>query len=381
MPASHALQRTAARTLFAALGLGIGAWGAQVPALAQRYALNEAQLSMALLAAAVGAVSCLLVAPKLVMRVGPRRCVKGASSIMCLVIAAVLFGEAWWTIGAIMVGFGLSTALFDVSVNAEANRIEQETGWKLMSSVHAMFSLGSMVGALGCAGLLRLGVAPQWQLAGFGLALLPVYLWAAHQLDGPHPDAHADENNSPFTLPTGPLLWMGMVGALGLVAEGALFDWSALYVKQELQGSAAMGALAFAAFSAAMAYGRLRGDSVRARVAPPRLLLVSGVLAAVGMAIALVGGRPEAALVGFVIVGLGLANIVPVMFAAAGQMEGVPPAQGVAAVSAVGYAGFLFGPPMIGGLARGTSLSAALWLVVLFAVLIAALSGRVLKKT
>ena len=181
---------------------------------------------MALLAAAIGAVSCLLVAPKLVMRVGPRRCVKGASSIMCLVIAGVLFGEAWWTIGAIMVGFGLSTALFDVSVNAEANRIEQETGWKLMSSVHAMFSLGSMVGALGCAGLLRLGVAPQWQLAGFGLALLPVYLWAAHQLDGPHPDAHADENNSPFTLPTGPLLWMGMVGALGLVAEGALFDWA-----------------------------------------------------------------------------------------------------------------------------------------------------------
>ena len=94
----------------------------------------------------------------------------------------------------------------------------------------------------------------------------------------------------------------------------------------------------------------------------------------------MVGGRPEAALVGFVIVGLGLANIVPVMFAAAGQMEGVPPAQGVAAVSAVGYAGFLFGPPMIGGLARVTSLSAALWLVVLFAALIAAMSGRVLKR-
>lgn len=379
MSATPERQRTAARTLFAALGLGIGAWGAQVPALAQRYALNEAQLSLALLCAAIGAVSCLLVAPRLVIRTGPRLCVMGASTVMCAVIGGVLFGSSWLTIGAIMVGFGLSTALFDVSVNSEANRLEQQTGWKLMSSVHAMFSIGSMVGALLCAGFLRLEVPAEWQLAGFGLLLLPVYLWAGHQLDGPHPDAHA-EDQPPFSLPTGPLLWMGLVGALGLVAEGALFDWSALYVKQELAGSAAMGALAFAAFSAAMSVGRLRGDAVRARVPAPRLLRVSGVLAAVGMAIALAGHRPEFAIAGFVLVGLGLANIVPVMFAAAGQMEGVPAAQGVAAVSAVGYAGFLFGPPLIGGLARLTTLSLALWLVVLFAVLIAALSSRVLKR-
>ena len=130
-----------------------------------------------------------------------------------------------------------------------------------------------MVGALGCAGLLRLGVAPQWQLAGFGLALLPVYLGRPIGSMARTPTPHADENNSPFTLPTGPLL-DGHGGRAGLYGRRrAVRLERALRQSRSCRAPAAMGALAFAAFSAAMAYGRLR-DSVRARVAPPRLLRV-----------------------------------------------------------------------------------------------------------
>jgi len=151
-------------------------------------------------------------------------------------------------------------------------------------------------------------------------------------------------------------------------------------VRQELHTDEATGALAFAAFSAAMAGGRLVGDWVRGHVAPIPLLRRSGALAAIGMALALLVGEPWAALLGFVLVGLGLSNVIPVVFAAAGQVPGIPAAAGVAAVSSVGYMGFMIGPPLIGLLARWTTLSAALWTVALFAALMGLAARAVLGR-
>ena len=144
-----------------------------------------------------------------------------------------------------------------------------------------------------------------------------------------------------------------------MVAEGAMYDWSALFLQQERHADAATGALAFAVFSAAMAFGRLCGDRVREAIAPVALLRASGALAAVGMALAILVASPWAGLAGFALVGLGLANVVPVLFVAAGQLPDVRAASGVAAASAIGYLGFMVGPPLIGALARWTSLSAA----------------------
>ncbi len=160
-----------------------------------------------------------------------------------------------------------------------------------------------------------------------------------------------------------------------------MYDWSALFMHQELKTDAATGALGFAAFSAAMATGRLFGDRIRERLTPVALMRASGGLAAIGMAVALTAGAPGAALAGFMLVGLGLANVVPVMFAASAQVSGVSPAHGVAAVSSVGYLGFMIGPPLIGLLASGGSLTAALWTVALFAVLTALAARAVLGRT
>lgn len=369
-------QTHAVRLLFAGFGLMAGTWGAQIPALTERYRLNEASLSGALLAAGLGAVSCLLVAPRLVARLGPRRCGLLTGVLLCTVLGLALWAQGYAVLLALMLSFGVASALLDVSINAEANTLEQRTGRKLMSNMHAMFSLGCMAGALACAGLHRVGVPAALQQLGFALLLAPLLMGAALRLDGPG-EAPADTSPT-FTLPRGPALWMGVLGMLGMVAEGALFDWGALYLQQERQASAALGALGFGCFSAAMTVGRLRGDAVRARVPAPRLLTLSGALAALGMTLALAVTEPQLAVVGFVLLGLGLSNIVPIMFAAAGQLPGVPPAQGVAAVSSVGYAGFLFGPPLIGGLARGYGLSNALWVVALFCALIAVMARRVL---
>lgn len=376
LPHTAERQAAAVRLLFGAFGLAVGTWGAQVPALAQRYGLEEGRLSLALLAAALGAVACLLNAPRAVARFGPRRCSQVSALLMCAVVGGALWGSGYALLLGLMLGFGVVSALLDVSINAEANQLELRSGRKLMSGMHAMFSLGCMAGALACSGLHRLGLPAAQQQLMFAVLLAPVFTAAARRLDGPGPSD--PEAAPPLTLPRGAALWMGVVGMLAMVSEGAMFDWGALYLQQERHASAALGAFGFGCFSAAMTLGRLGGDRARSRLPAPRLLALSGSLSAVGMASALLAPGPAWALPGFVLVGLGLSTIVPLMFAAAGQLPNLSPAQGVASVSAVGYAGFLFGPPLIGALARGFGLSSALWVVAVFGALIALLARRVL---
>jgi predicted MFS family arabinose efflux permease len=357
----------------------MGVWGAQVPAVKTHYGLDEQSLSLALLAAAVGAVLCLLTAGALVARFGARRCVQAAGLLMCAALAAVLQTRQMGALLATMLLLGAGSALFDVAINSEGNALEMQAGRKVMSGLHAMFSLGGMAGALLCAGLLSLGTVPSAQMLGSAIVLALVLVAAASWFTDHRSDS--EDSPAPIAWPRGLLLWLGLLTTLCMVAEGSMYDWSALFVHQELKTDAATGALAFAAFSAAMATGRLFGDRVRERLAPVQLLRGSGVLAASGMTLALTVGAPWAALLGFMLVGLGLANVVPVMFAAAAQVPGVAAAHGVAAVSSVGYLGFMIGPPLIGALARWSSLSAALWTVALFAVLMAAAARAVLGRT
>ncbi|MES1163403.1 MAG: MFS transporter, partial [Rhizobacter sp.] len=293
-------------------------------------------------------------------------------------LALVLQFQNYAVLLVLMLLLGAGSALFDVAMNSDGNTLETQSRRKVMSGLHGMFSLGGMTGALVCAGMHRLAVPVGVQLVAVALVLAPVMLWAALRVTSHR--LQADAVPPAFARPRGLLLWMGVLTTLGMVAEGAMYDWSALFVRQELHTDEATGALAFAAFSAAMAGGRFVGDWVRGHFAPVALLRRSGALAALGMALALTAGAPWAALLGFMLVGLGLSNVVPVVFAAAGQVPGIPAAQGVAAVSAVGYMGFMIGPPLIGVLAKATTLSAALWTVALFAVLMALAARSVLGR-
>ncbi|PTT85491.1 hypothetical protein DBR42_14350 [Pelomonas sp. HMWF004] len=189
----------------------------------------------------------------------------------------------------------------------------------------------------------------------------------------------ADEKH-PLSIPRGPLLLLGVLAAMGLIAEGAMYDWSVLFMKQERDSSASTAALAYASFSGAMAVGRFGGDWVRSRLSPTLLMRLSGVLAAAGMALALAVPSPAVALLGFACVGLGLSNVVPVLFSAASQAPGVAPAHGIAAVSGVGYLGMMAGPPLIGLVAEHTSLAAGLVVVVVFALFMAASAQRALPR-
>jgi predicted MFS family arabinose efflux permease len=264
-----------------------------------------------------------------------------------------------------------------VAINTEAAKLESLDGGTLMSGMHGMFSLGGMAGAVTGGAALAAGMEPQTHLMWVAAVTAFAVLLASQNMLPRAATTSASSVADEFNLPHGALVILGVLAALGLIAEGAIYDWSVLYLQQDLGSPQGEAALAYASFSAAMAAARFGGDAMRARFAPAVLLRGSAVLAAATMALVLVARQPWLALLGFAGVGIGFANVVPILFSAAARVPGVDPARGIAAVSAAAYLGFMAGPPVIGFVARVSSLGLALWLVVGFAVALAASARRV----
>lgn len=380
LPAPGALARASAalRTQFFVTGALFATWGVHVPTVKAHYGLGEQALALAMLASGVGALMALAQAGRVVGRYGPRAVSAVMGVLCCGAVVSLVALPYYVALIAVMLVFGISASLFDVAINAEATEIERLAARPLMSGFHGMFSLGGMCGA-GLGSLApSLGLTAQGHLLlATGLSLVAIQLACRAML--PLPEQHEAGEKHPLSLPRGPLLLLGVLASMGLIAEGAMYDWSVLFMKQERASAPSTAALAYASFSGAMAAGRFGGDWVRARVAAPTLMRVSGVLAAVGMAVALAVPSPVVALVGFAGVGLGLSNVVPVLFSAAGQVPGVSPAHGIAAVSGVGYLGMMAGPPLIGLIAEHSSLTTGLLVVVVFAVFMALSAKRALQ--
>jgi len=376
-PSARARARAAwaTRAQFFVSGALFATWGVQVPAIKAHYALGERALAIAMLAAGVGAVVALTQAGRLVSRFGPRAVTLAGGVTAAAAIALMLAFRGYAALLAVMLAYGAAGSLMDVAFNAEASEIERLEARPLMSGFHAMFSLGGMAGAAVGSALYAASVAPARHLAGAAAAGAAVIVVAAAAMlrATPGPSLQA-----PLGRPAGPLLLMGVLAGVGLVSEGAMYDWSVLYLRQEVGADASTAALAYASFSAAMAAGRFAGDAVRARLHAVALLRASGALAAAGMALALLVPQPGMALLGFALVGLGLANVVPVLFSAAAAVPGVAPAHGIATVSALGYLGMMAGPPVIGVIAQDTSLAWGLVTVVVAAVMLVAGARRAL---
>jgi fucose permease len=360
--------RTATRVQFFALGMGFGSWGVHIPNAKACHALDDRELSWALFVAALGAVLCLLKAGALVERLGARRAAACGGTAMMLALAAVLQPVGAAGLFGLMLVFGAGSALMDVAINAEGSLLETVGGTRVMSGFHAMFSVGGMVGAMLGAAWARTSWTPAAQLALTSVLLATAIVAASAGMLAQHPSG---PDLRPAGRPRGRLLLLGMLCAVGMMAEGAMYDWSVLYVEQTLGSPHSRAALAYAAFSAAMAAGRFGGDALRARFAATRLLVASAALAGCALAVVLLAGSPAVALVGFAVVGAGMANLVPILFMGASQTPGVAPSSAIAAVSSLGYLGFVGGPPLIGGIAQHAGLTAGLAVVIAGCALVA----------
>jgi predicted MFS family arabinose efflux permease len=382
MPESHDPQRTLERAIWAlrvqffVAGAFFGTWGVHVPSIKAHYALGERSLAVVMLAGGVGALVALLYAGRVLARHPPGRILPGLALVCTAAVGSLMLPSLYGLLLALMLAYGMAGALLDVAINDEASAIELQRGRPLMSGFHGMFSLGGMAGAASWSLLAPTGMAPTMHLL-LASACLGVLALAASSFMLRQPRG-GQAGSAGLSLPRGPLALLGVMAALGLVGEGAMYDWSVLYLRQELGATPGRAGLAYACFSGAMAAGRFGGDWVRARLRPATILRASGTLAAVGMSLALVVPHVGAALAGFALVGLGFANVVPVLFSAAGRQPGISAAHGIAAVSAAGYFGMMAGPPLIGFIAEGRSLASGLLVVVFFAVVIAVFSWRAL---
>ena len=385
-PAALRRSRAATRVQFLVLGVLIGAWGAHIPSIKAHHGLSEGSLSAVLLAAAVGAVSSLFTAGRVMAALGARRTAAGAAVLGGGLLGSVLAfqGLPMSLLLLQVMALGACMCLFDVALNTEGTTLERLGGRPVMSHLHGMFSVGGMLGAGAVAALLGVGIAPGVQLWALGLGVALVAVWAARGMLQEEGRATAGTRQSSaqahFVWPRGQLLVIGLLILAGMTAEGAMYDWCVLYLHQELAQPQAQAALGYAVFSASMAASRFAGDALRARYDERTLLRCGAGLAAGAMAVVLLSAHPVVAWVGFALVGAGLAPVAPILFSAATRVPGVSPAAAIASVTSVGYSGFMLGPPLIGALATASSLTWALGVVVLAAALLAGGAGKVAPK-
>jgi MFS family permease len=261
-------------------------------------------------------------------------------------------------------------------MNTQAVAVEQRYRRPIMSTFHGVFSLGGLASSALAVAIVAAGVGTVAHLVTAGIVLGAAAYVASRWLL-PDEGAPGGAHGPVFALPTGPLIPLGVVAFCVLLGEGAMADWSAVYLRNSLDTGAGYAAAGYAVFSSTMALGRLTGDRLTLRFGPAPLVRAGGSVVAIGLGLALILGQPAAALLGFACVGAGLSFIFPIVLSAAGRVRGVAAGSALAAVTAVGYTGFLAGPPLIGLVAQVTSLRLALSIVALLGATIAILAPNV----
>jgi MFS family permease len=344
-------ERAAVVAVFLANGVGIGAWAACIPALKARLALSDGALGFVLFAFAVGAVLLMQLAARLTRRLGAARATRVAMLLFGAALPLPAFAPDLATLVAAALAMGAANGLLDVTMNGYASGVERRWGAAIMSSFHAAWSAGGLVGAALGGALLVFGAS--WTLGGAAalVVALAALVWTWLE-EGEVPPPLTEAHIAP---PVVALLPLCVAALLCMACEGAMGDWIGVYLMETARTPQAMASIGFAAFSATMVVGRLLGDNAVRAWGRARVVRWGSTLAAAGLALAVADPRLGPATLGFALVGVGLSNVVPSLFSAAAGLASVP-AAGVAMVATAGYAGLLSGPVVIGAIAQGASL-------------------------
>ncbi|WP_035692281.1 MFS transporter [Azospirillum halopraeferens] len=372
LPSPFALERAATTGVFFANGLGIGAWAAAIPRLSDALALSEGRLSLVLLAFAAGAVTAMPLVGLAAARLDTGRTTAAAGLAFAAALATLPLAGGLAALCLLAFATGAANGTVDVAMNAHASGLEVRRGRPIMSSFHAAFSLGGFAGAVLGAAFAGLGDAAG--LWGPALIAAAVVAAGAPHLRGGAP---APGHGTPLALPRRAMLGLCAAALACMLVEGAMADWSAVYLAT-VGGAGRAAAAGYAAFSLCMLAGRLTGDRLLHALGAPRVVLAGGTLAAAGLALAAAMPGPVPASIGFGLVGLGLANVVPAVFSAAAR-QGGPAAAGVAMAATAGYGGFLLGPPVIGLIASGAGLRTGILVLAGAAAAVAMLASSVRK--
>lgn len=373
--ASPRLRQAAIPALFLLLGVIYASWAARLPTVRDALALDPATLGTVLLGGGIGGICSFPVSSWLVGHYGARRGALYAGIALLIVLPTLAVLPNWWLLMAGMVALGLTIGAFDVAINALGAEAEQAAGRSIMSMLHAWFCVGTFLGALAGSGAAAISLTPllHFTLVGCVLAVVLGMAYRVLPCDAPDPELGRQH----FALPHGAVIWLGMIALLGAISEGSLTSWIAIFLRDHLHASEAVAPLGYAAFAGAMLVSRLVGDAMKEKVGAQRLVSLTSLVAAVGIAISTFAPTIPLATVGFFLAGVGVAAVFPCIFSAAGR-EG---ASTLAAVATLGYSGGLLGPPAMGFMVHGFGLQAGLGFlaVISVAVCVAATSSRLLR--
>jgi predicted MFS family arabinose efflux permease len=367
-------EQLSTRIVFFIAGFGTAAWAPLVPFVKIRAHIDDGLLGLLLLCLGAGSIVAMPLAGALAARLGCRLVIALSTGLICLTLPFLATVSAVPQLVASLLLFGAGVGCLDVSMNIQAVIVERASGQTMMSGFHGLFSLGGIAGAAGVTMLLGAGASPLTAvlsvIAGIAVALA---------LAGSRLLPYGSKKEGPtFALPHGIVLFIGALCFILFLAEGALLDWSAVFLTSVRGMDPSQAGLGYAAFAFTMTIGRLTGDRVVRRVGPIRIVVFGALCAAGGVALATLIPSWEVALLGYALVGVGCSNIVPVLFSSVGRQTVMPENVAIPAITTLGYAGILVGPAAIGFVSHSTNLQTAFMILAVLLLGVAA-SGRLLR--
>ncbi len=369
--------RWAIAAMFLANGFVMGAWAPQIPLLLPRHQITESTLGLLILVLGLGAVGSMLFAGRLIARFGGRRVLSVFSLALIPVLPAVVFSPSIPALALFMAVFGAMAGCMDVAMNAQAVEVERRLHRAIMSSSHGFWSLGGFFGGSAGSFIIAYWGSEVQSLLTAAITAALVFGAMPFLLPTAAPEPTAKAAPAPHLLPRDLSVWLlGFMALFSMVPEGAVLDWAAIYLQKELGSDVFRSGLGFAFFAGAMAVMRFGGDHLRNRFGAVRTLRVSGLIGAAGLMGGAVAPTDWIAIASFAVAGLGVANMVPIMFSAAGNHPRLPSAVAISTVTMVGYCGILIAPSSIGFIAEHIGFRPTYAALSLLLVIVALLATR-----
>lgn len=351
--------RWATRIGFFIAGFGLSVWAPLVPYVRERIPMSDATFGLLLLFVGAGSLICMPLSGMFAARFGIRRAALAAMGLLALVLAVMALTDSIVWLAIALFGFGGTLGVLDILINIQSLSVERALGRPMMSQFHGMFSLGTIAGAACLAALLSLELSP----AASTLLIVGAILAAALLIrNGLLPD-RSPAGGTLFSLPSGAVLVVGLLCFVVYLAEGAILDWSALYLTQDKGMAMSLAGLGYASFALLVTIARFAGGPLISRLGTVRMVVFGAIVGAAGLALSIFTEHWLIALLGYALCGLGCANISPVLISSLNHQHDMPVHLAVTAATTVGFAGVLAGPALMGFVAHQSSLAIAFGMV------------------
>jgi MFS family permease len=367
--------RIAVKLIFFINGFVHANLAARFPRVQELFDIDNGTLGFVLLSSSVGALLAMPFTGWLIIRNGSRRITIFSIFLYCIFVPLVPIMPGLPGLVVLFFIMGLTAGMLDVSMNSQAVMVEKIHQKPIMTSFHALFSIGMVAGAFCGALFVKLETTLFVHFAVIVGMSVTAAAWARYHLI--HDKPKEKEVDGPaFRLPNAAMVSIGVIAFCCMLGEGAMADWSTNYMENIAMASPALAPLGLSAFALAMTIGRFFGDGARLKFGDRKLMVMCGLISTMGIALTLLFNNPYSVIAGLFIIGIGLSSVVPIAYSIAGNSKNLPPGVGLAMVTTVGYSGFLFGPPIIGLLANWQSLRIALMVVAFLFVIMTFLSAR-----